>query len=83
LAKSNGYAAYCLAYALVFIVAFSSLSNAGTLDRERIQVLPILFIFLCFEKIPSRYAQTASRQFVRFHRGKSQYLAASQLSEHG
>jgi hypothetical protein len=82
LAKSNGYAAYCLAYALVFIVAFSSLSNAGTLDRERIQVLPILFIFLCFEKIPSRYTQTASRQFVRFHRRKSRYVAASQLSEH-
>ena len=41
------YVAFSFVYTLAFIYAFSSLSNFGILARERVQVLPMLFVLLC------------------------------------
>lgn len=49
------FLAFSLAYTLAFIYAFSSLSNFGILARERVQVLPMLFVLLCLPAVvPAR-----------------------------
>lgn len=65
LVGQNGYLAYCLAYAVLVIIAFSSFRNAGTLDRERIQLLPILFVMLSLTPASSRYVRPVARRMVR------------------
>jgi hypothetical protein len=65
LALHNGYAAFCLCYAVLFLIAFSALSNSGDLDRERIQMLPMLFVMLSLARVPSRYERFAPRRMLR------------------
>jgi hypothetical protein len=64
LAAKNGYAAFCLSYSIVFIIAFSAIINAGTLDRERIAGLPMLFVLLSLTP-SSRYARSLPGRMVR------------------
>ena len=47
-ARNQPYAGFVLAYMALFIVAFSSIANFGILARERVQVLPFLFVLLAF-----------------------------------
>jgi hypothetical protein len=49
--RRRPYVAFVLGYALLFIVAFSSISNFGILARERTQLLPFFFVLLA---VPAR-----------------------------
>jgi hypothetical protein len=57
LARCDGFAAYCLVYLVIFIVTFSAIADVGALDRERIQVLPFVFICLAFPRAEMRFAR--------------------------
>ena len=41
------YVAFAVAYAFAFAYAFSSVANYGILARERVQLLPVLFVLVC------------------------------------
>jgi hypothetical protein len=42
------YGAMALAYVLLFLTSFASISNFGILARQRVQILPFLFVLLCW-----------------------------------
>jgi hypothetical protein len=44
--KRSPYVAYCLVYTILFCFAFASFSNFGILTRERVQVFPMVLVFL-------------------------------------
>lgn len=45
------FVAYCLAYTVMFIFAFSSIGNFGIMTRQRTQVFPFVLVLLC---LPAR-----------------------------
>jgi hypothetical protein len=57
LARCDGFAAYCLVYIVIFVITFSAIADGGALDRERIQVLPFLFVFLSMPPAEARFAR--------------------------
>jgi len=48
--RRSPYVAYCLGTVLMFIYAFSALSNFGILARQRCQVLPFFLVLLCLPR---------------------------------
>lgn len=50
--RHHPYLVYALAYTLVFIAAFSFISNFGILARQRSQLLPLLFVLLSLPATP-------------------------------
>jgi hypothetical protein len=46
LVRTNAYVGFSLGYVLAFVYAFSSFANFGILARQRVQALPLLFVFL-------------------------------------
>ncbi len=48
--RSEAYVTFALAYLAMFAYAFSAIANFGILTRERVQVLPFLFVPLCLPK---------------------------------
>jgi hypothetical protein len=44
--KRSPYVAYCLVYTILFCLIFSTFSNFGILTRERVQVFPMVLVFL-------------------------------------
>jgi hypothetical protein len=40
------FAAYCGAFAIAFVVAFSNVGNAGILARQRVQLFPVLMLLV-------------------------------------
>jgi hypothetical protein len=51
------YPAFCVAYAAMFVYAFSTFGNFGILARERVMVLPFIFALLCLpERRPPHMA---------------------------
>ncbi|MGH8973180.1 MAG: hypothetical protein ACRD0C_08235 [Acidimicrobiia bacterium] len=44
------YVAFAAVYTFAFIYAFSSLVNFGILARQRVQLLPVLFVVLCIAR---------------------------------
>ncbi len=48
--RSEAYVTFALAYILMFGYAFSAIANFGILTRERVQVLPFLFVPLSLTK---------------------------------
>jgi hypothetical protein len=50
-ATERPFVAACLAYTILFVVAFSAIANFGILARERDQLLPFFFVLLC---LPAR-----------------------------
>lgn len=48
--RRSPYVAYCLGVVLMFIYAFSALSNFGILSRQRVQVLPFYLALLCLPR---------------------------------
>ena len=48
--RSEAYVTFCLAYLAMFAYVFSAIANFGILTRERVQVLPFLFVLLCLPK---------------------------------
>lgn len=49
-------AAYCGAYVLIFVIAFSNIGNAGILARQRVQMFPLLMLLVA-----------AAREHLRLH----------------
>lgn len=47
LLRRRPYIGLAFVYSALFIVAFSSVANFGTLVRQRVQVLPFFLLFLC------------------------------------
>jgi hypothetical protein len=47
LLRREPWIAFALAYFLMFVFAFAAISNFGILARQRVQVLPLLFVLLC------------------------------------
>jgi hypothetical protein len=42
----NPFAAYCGAYVVAFVIAFSNIANAGILARQRVQMFPMLMMLV-------------------------------------
>lgn len=64
LLRKHAYIVLALLYIAAFIVAFSSLGNFGLLVRERIMVLPLLFVLLALPRgaeIPAEQSAPGSR----------------------
>jgi hypothetical protein len=57
--RASPYIGYCVAYIIVFVIAFSSFSNFGLLARERTQVTPL---YLALLAIPTRAQLKKARQ---------------------
>jgi hypothetical protein len=45
------YVAYCLAYVVMFVFAFSSIGNFGIMTRQRTQVFPFVLVFLAIPPV--------------------------------
>ncbi len=50
--KRDPYVTYAIAYVLSCTFAFSSIGNFGILTRQRIQVLPFVFVLLALPMVP-------------------------------
>lgn len=50
LLRGHAYVVMALIYVISFIIAFSSLGNFGLLVRERVMVLPLLFVLLALPR---------------------------------
>lgn len=48
-ARRNAYLTLSFVYALMFVLVFSVISNFGILVRQRVQVLPFIFIWLAYQ----------------------------------
>jgi hypothetical protein len=53
------YVACAVAYGFAFVYAFSSIGNFGILARQRVQLLPILFVILCVQRRDELKADTS------------------------
>jgi hypothetical protein len=56
--RRQPYLALALAYAAMFVVAFSSFANFGNLVRQRVQVLPFVVALLCIPPRRKKQAHT-------------------------
>ena len=54
---SNPYVPFILAYTALFVVAFTTVANFGTLARERAMLLPLFFMLVAFLPGPAPDAQ--------------------------
>jgi hypothetical protein len=69
--RRDPYVVFCLAYTVLFVIAFSSFANFGLLTRERVQLYPI---FLVLISIPPA---------ARRHTPRSQPVASSSATSVG
>ena len=46
------YVLVCVLYSLVFLYAFAALANLGLIDRERVLLLPFMFVILAIPLAP-------------------------------
>jgi hypothetical protein len=53
------YVAYALTYTVMFVIAFSSISNFGILTRQRTQVLPLALVMLVLPRETNRVEEPA------------------------
>ncbi len=60
LLRQTPYLAVAISYVLVFAFAFASIGNFGILARQRVQMLPFLFILLCLP-LPGSASTTTGR----------------------
>lgn len=65
---SKPYVAYCVAFVLMFVFAFSSISNFGIMTRQRTQVLPYMLVLLCVPAAPSAPVALTARDDVEAER---------------
>ena len=56
--RRQAYVTLSVAYAAVFILAFSAIANLGILARQRVQLLPFFLVLLC---IPPRRKRDSGR----------------------
>lgn len=55
LAVRRPFLIFCAVYVLLFAIAFSYLANFGILARQRVQVVPVLLVFLALPKSTARF----------------------------
>lgn len=60
----NNVAAFCGGYVLGFVVAFSNISNAGILSRQRVQMFPLLMILVAGAHERYRLQQEEKRRLA-------------------
>ncbi len=53
-AFARPYVMLCLIYSATFIYAFASLGNLGLIERERVLVIPFMFVLLAIPRGPKR-----------------------------
>ena len=53
------FAAFCGTYVLAFVIAFSSIANAGILSRQRVQMYPLLMLLACIAHEQHRLSELA------------------------
>lgn len=58
LALRRPFLIYCATYVLLFVIAFSYIANFGILARQRVQVLPVLLVFLALPKSDATWFKT-------------------------
>ncbi|MCU1497338.1 MAG: hypothetical protein JWM47_1291 [Acidimicrobiales bacterium] len=51
------FAAFCGAYVMGFVVAFSNIGNAGILSRQRVQMFPLLLLLACLARVQHQEEQ--------------------------
>jgi hypothetical protein len=54
LLRREPYLLFVVTYSALFIFAFSSFANLGTLARERVQLFPLLVVLLCLPEVARR-----------------------------
>lgn len=60
LLRSNGYVAFATIYTVLFVLSYSFFNNLGLLVRERVQVLPVLFVLVAASSTRAHRARQAS-----------------------
>ena len=50
MALRRPYLAFCIPYVFLFVYTFSTFGNYGIITRERVQVLPFVFVLICLPK---------------------------------
>jgi hypothetical protein len=67
--RRNPYVAFATMYSFIFVFAFSTFGNFGIITRQRVQLFPLVLVFVCLlgaprpivSTPPSRIALTAGR----------------------
>lgn len=59
LALRRPFLIFCAVYVLLFAIAFSYLANFGILARQRVQVVPVLLVFLALPKAAGKMFPTS------------------------
>jgi hypothetical protein len=58
-ARRHAYLGFTVIYASLFVFFFSIVSNFGILVRQRVQLLPFVFVWLAYQGVPSGDEQPA------------------------
>jgi hypothetical protein len=61
------YVAYAATYTVMFVIAFSSISNFGILTRQRTQVLPLVLVLLVLPRETHRIEEPTPTLENRTH----------------
>lgn len=62
LAAKRPFLVFCATYVVLFVIAFSYISNFGILARQRVQVFPIVLVFLALPKSTARLLPSSRRR---------------------
>ena len=65
---TNPYVTFILVYTVLFIIAFTTVANFGTLVRERAMLLPLFMMLLAFLPLPKRRQEKATLPIPSFSR---------------
>lgn len=59
--RRHAYLAFATIYSMIFVIAFSAISNFGILSRQRAQLLPFIFVLLAYQGWRGRVAPAEAR----------------------
>jgi hypothetical protein len=60
--RSEPFVMFAFSYMLVFVYVFSVVGNFGILDRQRTQLLPLLFVLLAAPRVMARVRRESPRR---------------------
>jgi hypothetical protein len=60
--RDQPYLVFCLAYTLLFLVAYSSFANFGLLARQRVQLYPLFLVLFSLPPINAARPATSRSQ---------------------
>jgi hypothetical protein len=52
--RSRPYVLFCLAFTVLFVIAYSSFANFGLLTRERVQLYPLFLVLISIPPLRQR-----------------------------